>query len=212
MMLMLYFSCSFTLLRLRLYEFALMHVWTRDATEPDVTTPSPLSSVASASHPGWLCVFFNAANVASSLIFNTQNQLTPTWVASLEARLPLYSKVRKPKERGENKSYAVHFHRLCKFVEEKASKLSSLGLLWSQRTGRSLTSQLHVRYSESDAQSHFLLIFSPLATKPFSLTFIVFFQEGDKRKGPRGFLQNKSQKSIREMLLWTWLTSKRRHK
>lgn len=69
MMLMLYFSCSFTLLRLRLNEFALMHVWTRDATEPDVTpglvtVPSPLSSVAYASHPGWLCVFFNAANVA----------------------------------------------------------------------------------------------------------------------------------------------------
>lgn len=124
----------------------------------------------------------------------------------------LYSKVRKPKERGENKSDAVHFHRLCKFVEEKASKLSSLGLLWSLRTGRSLTSQLHVRYSESDTQSHFLLIFSPLATKPFYLTFIVFFEEGDKRKGPRGFLQNKSRKSIREMLLWTWLTSERRHK
>lgn len=69
MMLMLYFSCSFTLLRLRLYEFALMHVWTRDATEPDVTpglvtVPSSLSSVAYASHPGWLCMFFNAANVA----------------------------------------------------------------------------------------------------------------------------------------------------
>lgn len=199
MMLMLYFSCSFTLLRLRLY------VWTRDVT-PRLYQALPLLHIQDGS------VFFNAANVASSLIFDTQNQLTPTWVASLEARLPLYSKVRKPKERGENKSYAVHFHRLCKFVEEKASKLSSLGLLWSQRTGRSLTSQLHVRYSESDTQSHFLLIFSPLATKPFSLTFIVFFQEGDKRKGPRGFLQNKSQKSIREMLLWTWLTSERRHK
>lgn len=68
-MLVLYFSCSFTLLRLRLNEFVLLHVWTRDATEPDVTPglvtiPSPLSSVAYASHPGWLCVFLNAANVA----------------------------------------------------------------------------------------------------------------------------------------------------